>query len=186
MKNNAIRQFTNGFGILEVVVASFVLIMIITSSVTLTRMAIKSSVLNLDRVQAYNLAEEGAEITRHIRDTGWINGQNLSSALANGQYKLVFNNNNWNLQSDTAGEPIVLDNKTYNRKIYIENVDGTVGGTALNTYLNTNLHIDNTTNSIMKKIRVEITWDEYNQTVANGNAWNYTLLTYLSDWKPQF
>lgn len=52
--------------------ATGIFIVVIGSMVTLSRLALRNSVLANHRTQAYNLAEDAIESVRQIRDTNWI------------------------------------------------------------------------------------------------------------------
>jgi Tfp pilus assembly protein PilV len=66
-----IRQH-NGFGLLEVLLATAIFIVVVGSMVTLSRLALRNAVLSGHRTQAFNLAQEGLESVRQMRDTNWI------------------------------------------------------------------------------------------------------------------
>lgn len=69
---------SNGFGILEVLMAGVVLIIVLGALVMLARTAIKNSQYMQERAQATNLASEGIEIVRQIRDSNLIDGNSLT------------------------------------------------------------------------------------------------------------
>ncbi|OGD65621.1 hypothetical protein A3F08_01095 [Candidatus Berkelbacteria bacterium RIFCSPHIGHO2_12_FULL_36_9] len=153
------RLLDRGFGLLEVVVASGILMIVIGSSVTLSRMAIKNSVISLERVQAYNLAQEGMEKMRQIRDSNWIDNNSSTQ---------------WNDQLVSKDETIVLDNKNFQRVITISDVSDS----ELSSYLESQ-GITQVSDSI-KKISVRVSWQEYDLD------WNVEIISYLSDWRPRF
>lgn len=62
----------SGFGLLEVLLSSGILVVTIAAVITLGSIATRGSVLNQSRIQAYNLAQEGMEAVRAIRDTNYI------------------------------------------------------------------------------------------------------------------
>lgn len=170
-----------GFGLLEVVIATGILTLVITSSLALSRMAIKSSVVSLERVQAYNLAQEGVELVREIRDSAWIDNNKdttwnnvLGSEGNSGPYSLSNSFNHWILQ--LGQEEITLDSKQFKREIFIENVDP-------NSDVSSQLSdsgISNTNGEQLKKITVKVRWEEYN------SLWTINVASYLSNWRPQF
>jgi len=73
-KNNA------GFTIIELLIAMFVMTTGIMAVYTLIPKAIESSIVNTDKYIATQLAREGMEIIRNIRDTNWI--EQLDSPIA--------------------------------------------------------------------------------------------------------
>lgn len=179
--NMKIYQFKKGFGLLEAILAIGVMTIVITASVSLSRMAVRSSVISLGRVQSYNLAQEGLELVRQIRDNNWLNGKKWSDGLdiaGQSSYKLRFNAGNWQLVK--GNEDIVLDDTLYKREIFIEKTSGSIGTTSLTDFLKNNYNIDNSKDGLMIKVTAKITWVEY------GQEWTTTAVTYLSDWKPTF
>lgn len=169
----------SGFGLLEVVLAAGILIIVIGATVTLANMAVKNSVISMDRTQAYNLAREGMELVRSIRDTAWIDGNPTTdwqsglplSQDSDDSYGLVYNqlgNKKWSLQktgSEIEGgiQTIPLGQQTYSRKIFILPADA---------------GIDN--NQLMRKVVVKVEWQDY------GLPWSTEISSLLSDWKPAF
>jgi len=159
MKNN--NESESGFGLLEVIIASGVLIMVITSSVALSRMAIRSNVVSLERVQAYNLAQEGIEKVRQVRDTNWVDKDPVTDWKTN-------------LLPTTNPETVPLNNKDFTRTISIADITDTELGTNLLTYGITN------TQDTIKKVNVTVAWKEYDID------WKIDLVTYLTDWKAKY
>jgi len=61
-----------GFTIIEALVSIVVLSIGITSCVGLASYVLKNSEISKDRLIAVNLAQEGIEVIRNIRDTNWL------------------------------------------------------------------------------------------------------------------
>lgn len=61
-----------GFGLLEVLFATAIFIIVVGSLVTLSRMSLRNAALAAHRTQATNLAQDGLETIRQMRDTGWM------------------------------------------------------------------------------------------------------------------
>jgi len=175
------KSNNKGFGLLEAVLAIAVLVIVVASTVTLSRMSIKSSAISLDRVQAYYLAQEGIEAVRQIRDTNWLSSAGnpwLNDVcvdcycLAGPEYT---SGNYWQLSTDLEKyKNVVLSNKTFTRTISILSPESGVD-TSLKGF-----GIQNTNNNKLKKVEVKVTWKAYNQD------WSTVVVTYLSDWKPTF
>ena len=64
----------NGFTIIEALVAIFVLTVGIVGCMTLANQVLRTSEISKDRLIAVNLAQEGIEVIRNIRDTNWLVG----------------------------------------------------------------------------------------------------------------
>lgn len=179
--NKTTKNYSKGFGLLEVVLAAGILVIVIGATVALGNVAIKNSVISQDRTQAYNLAQEGLEIVRNVRDNAWIDSDpntTFASVLTNGgPYELVLNNGKWALSPTGGdGEKIILGKTEYKRIVNIESPGGQVDGLLRNTY-----NIDNTENGLLeKRIEVTVEWQEY------GVLWQVKSSTLLSDWRPAF
>lgn len=70
MKRFSRRQ--SGFGILEVLFATAIFIVVVGSLVSLGRLSLRNAALSTHRSQAMNLAQDGLETIRQMRDTGWM------------------------------------------------------------------------------------------------------------------
>lgn len=70
MKRSYSRQ--SGFGILEVLFATAIFIVVVGSLVSLGRLSLRNAALSTHRSQAMNLAQDGLETIRQMRDTGWM------------------------------------------------------------------------------------------------------------------
>lgn len=60
-----------GFGLLEVVLSTAIFIVVVGSLVALSRLSIRNAALAAHRAQAVNLAQDGLETVRQMRDTAW-------------------------------------------------------------------------------------------------------------------
>jgi len=72
----------NGFTIIEALVSIFVLSMGITACIGLASSALRSSEISKNRLIAANLAQEGIEVVRNIRDSNWLASQNFDYGLS--------------------------------------------------------------------------------------------------------
>lgn len=119
----------NGFSLIEVIVAVAIIALVSVAVMSV----ISSSLSSLGRIKndliAANLAQEGLEIVRSIRDRDWHLGNAFGSSLANGVYLV-----DWNSESLAPFSDVFLkrdSNGLYNyssgqdtifkRKIIIEN-----------------------------------------------------------------
>lgn len=174
----------NGFGILEVLIAAMILVVVVGAAVALGHASLRSSALAAEKTTAYNLAQEGIELVRKIRDNSWVD-DNTSTGWSNGlkvnnseygEYQLI-SAPVWHLESVTRGEfekiKIGEPSIEYTRKVKIDNV---------NWYTAANLGLDSATfpndpNKVIKKVTVIISWDS-----ITGSR-DLTAQTYLTDWK---
>lgn len=66
----------SGFGVIEVLVASTIIIIVLAAVVEGGRSALINSIRTHQRAQALAFAEEGLEIARQVRDSHWQDGDN--------------------------------------------------------------------------------------------------------------
>lgn len=68
------KQTAAGFSLLETLVAISILVTAIVASLSLASQSISSASLSKNQIIAFNLAQEGMELVRSIRDTNSSNG----------------------------------------------------------------------------------------------------------------
>lgn len=73
-KKNSLQQKLKGFLIAEVVVASFILTFGLVAAVKLLAGSLSDSFSNRDVIIATELAQEGVELVRNVRDNNMVNG----------------------------------------------------------------------------------------------------------------
>lgn len=67
----------NGFTIIEVMMAIFVLTVAVGGSFALIQQTLVAASINQQKLIAYYLAQEGIEIVRNIRDSNWLEKRNV-------------------------------------------------------------------------------------------------------------
>lgn len=191
--NSSIRAQT-GFGLLEVLISVGILALVTGAVIGLGNISVKNSVISADRTIAYNLAQEGQEGLKQIRDSKWVdNSSNITDPwnrdfkTAGGPYYI----GKYPSTPDENGDPNAgkfyldtnsnlgnkeIDGTTYTRSITFSRPDDEE---ALDkTFIENG--IDNTTepNKWMIKAIVNVTWSEY------GRDWTVELPVYFTDWMP--
>jgi Tfp pilus assembly protein PilV len=78
LKATSQSKTRRGFGLLEVVFSTAIFIVVVGSLVGLSRLSLRNAVLSTHRSQAINLAQDGLEIVRQMRDTAWIQGPKVA------------------------------------------------------------------------------------------------------------
>lgn len=102
----------NGFTLVEALVALVVLsialgpALILTSNINNTTAVIRNNLI------AANLAQEGVEVIRGIRDTNWFNGVAFDNGLADGIYRVEWNSDS--VMPLGANPPVKENNGLYN------------------------------------------------------------------------
>ncbi len=109
IKNN------KGFTLAEALVAVTIILVGIISIVTLAVTLTKASKLQQGKVVALNLAKEGLEVSKNIRDTNWLSNNNFFEGFQNSNFVVpVFNYDDRYVGQDTW----FLDSINRNTKIY--------------------------------------------------------------------
>jgi len=86
-----LRELQNknrGFALLEIVIASFIIAAIAFGLISVFLLSQNTAKLSREKLQAAFLAEEGLEVLRFLRDSGWT--ANISSLAVGTDYYLVF------------------------------------------------------------------------------------------------
>lgn len=68
-------KYNNGFSILEITISIFIISMAFIGLMSLTGQNIQAQYTNENSLIASQLAQEGLELVRNIRDSNWISGQ---------------------------------------------------------------------------------------------------------------
>lgn len=90
-------KFRKGISLVEVVVASAILVAISLAAISAVRLYAKFGFANLKKVQAIYLAEEGLEVVRHLRDQSWSG--NIAGLSSGFPYYLRFSGGAWQVVS---------------------------------------------------------------------------------------
>jgi len=166
MKNNSLKS---GFTIIEVIVILFVMSMGLIGVLSLIVQNIQSQSYNKSNLIAYQLAQEGVELIRKVRDSNWRAGLPYDDKLADGQYFMDYTDtapqahNSANpdeliLRKDASdfytNNPLEMNQTIFSRLITIAAVD-----------------------SSALRVVVTISWSE------TGRNYNYDLETILYNWR---
>lgn len=136
----------NGFLIAEVLIASFVLTTGLIATTALITSSLKYSLENRDMIIAIELAQEGVELVRNVRDNGFVSGNDVFSNfpdLDNRHCSIDFNDSPdvlsdhcWSTVGDSSRYYLQYQNnfyghnngekEHYSRYIYVE-ADKTLG-----------------------------------------------------------
>ena len=131
---NYFKQTKKAFGLVEVLLASTIIITVISSFVFVSQGVLTATGRTADRIQAASLAAEGIEMVRQIRDTSWIDQKNtttwgkwVSSNLDTAVdptklYDPNFSSDHYFLIKLPPVRKITLPGGTYNRTIAITKI----------------------------------------------------------------
>jgi len=111
LKFNFSQKKQAGFSLLEVIVAIYILLIGIVGVMELTINATKASAVSSSKLLAANLAQEGIEVVKNIRDlnygeNGWTDWH---TNIAEGNYLLQYNDSALRAYADT---PLLYNSST--------------------------------------------------------------------------
>lgn len=146
-----INKYKKGMGLVEVVIASAIVMASLVSIMGVYNSMASLSLRNTDAIQATFLAEEGIEIVRILRDKGWAN---IASSTNGTEYSFYWNyaSSTW-VSTTTIIESDIFERRVVYSPVYRDvnfNIASSSGGTTLDT------------NS--KKVTVTISWPSNNST----------------------
>jgi len=90
MKLGKLNKNNKGFTLLETIVATGVIAVGLVSSLTLINNSLILSFSFQDRLIAANLAAEGIEVVRNIRDNNWLKSLSWNNGLSDGNYNVSY------------------------------------------------------------------------------------------------
>lgn len=83
------KNYHTGQTLLELLTALFVLGLALVGALGLTNSNFRLEGIGSSRLTATNLAREGVELARAIRDTNWLKGESFDAGLEDGQHCAV-------------------------------------------------------------------------------------------------
>jgi type II secretory pathway pseudopilin PulG len=176
MKKNYFKFCPKSFGLIEVLISVAIIAMFLGALIGLTASGTKSTLSSENRLQAANLAREGMEMVRQIRDTAYLNGANWRGGASNDLDGVC-----WGLASGTNnGRRLVYSSPpsacSFNHP-YL--ASGSENITGYKIPFRRQIIIDDIppVPSNLKKITVIITWAE------SGVSKNIQMISYLSNWQ---
>lgn len=159
-----------GFSLVEVITVLFVISLGLVGILSLIIQNIQSQSYNKNNLIAYQLAQEGIELVRKVRDSNWrSNNVSFAELLSPGQYFISYNDVKLHEYNSSVPAELILKQDVngfyfhdltssdpasgFSRRIILENYLGGV------------------------KVRSLVTWTEHQHSYA------YELETILYDWK---
>ena len=181
------RAQKNGFGIIEVLIASSIMMVVIFAMTAAGRSALRGTTYLHERAQATYLAQEAIEQTRQVRDTNWLDD---SAATSFEQFTGYAGDNTkkWTVAYDStttpAGFKIALA-VTDNSKI---NIDDLIFTRTLSFAPVTDGDIMPAKGSFSNearaqnavKVTVNVEWQ------SSGQTKNISMSEILTNWRPNY
>lgn len=172
---------SRGQSIIEVIIAISVIVVGILAIMSLNMMNSRGNRFNTNYLVGNNLAREGIEVVRNIRDTNWVLGNNWNVGLAVGKYIAYFDRvtSKWAIKSTTyplgSGYTNLYQLTTFN--LYIQNTATIASATKTNwSRLITISEIKDGSTVVGIKVVSEVLWTESgtNKTIKlEDNLFNW-------------
>lgn len=160
LKKLKCRQSSKGFGLIEILIVAAI---VAIGFLGLAAFLINSSGLTFRvtrNTEAVDLAEEGMEAVRSLRDESW--STNIASLGPGATYYPIISGNKWTLATSDPGQI----NNLYTRTVVVKDV---------NRDANDDIADSGTSDANTKKVTVKVEWNE-NQSVKD-----VTLTTYITN-----
>lgn len=169
------KCYQKGFGLLEVVVSSMILVLVVGAVVALGMASVRGSSTASDKTAAYNLVQECLETIRAQRNTAWLDtSENWYDHFLIDTRTNIIDSSNFQISNKcgnvNSGGTQPVD---YSRSISVSDVDW-YGLANAPTYNNGTVIPQDK----IKKVTVTVRW-----MADNGTNRTITGSTYLSDWK---
>lgn len=166
-----LRKAKKGFSLIEIITVLFVVSLGLVGLLSLIIQNIQSQSYNKDNLIAYQLAQEGAELVRKVRDSNWRGARlPFTTILHSGVYYMDYN--------DSAVR--VYDSNNPNAAILRQDANGfythDLGATTPSSGFSRLITITNGPHSSVN-IKVTVSWG------TNNRNYHYDLETSLYNWK---
>lgn len=112
LKKNRLKT-KKGFSLIEVLISFTILSISLIAITQLITTTIQANRLNTSRLQAYYLAEQGIELTRHVRDSNWLQNIGFDSAGPQNTLWQSANGSTSNLTPETKSIIIDVQNNSF-------------------------------------------------------------------------
>ncbi len=94
-------QKEKGFTLLEVILSFWIILIGLVAILSLLFVIFSSFNVSVHKIIAANLAQEGIEVVRNIRDSNWLQGKVWNEGLSAGDYRVQYNSQSLLPYSDT-------------------------------------------------------------------------------------
>ncbi|MEI6529747.1 MAG: prepilin-type N-terminal cleavage/methylation domain-containing protein [Candidatus Falkowbacteria bacterium] len=157
----------SAFSLIEVITVLFVISLGMIGVLSLIVQNIQSQSLNKDTLIAYQLAQEGVELIRQVRDTNWHEGRAWNANLGYGDYYMDY----------TDSAPINAPTKSYGN--LRQDANGMYLDNPLSTFTGIDFYriISIKDQSPGMLVISTIYWSDH------GRNYNYSLEAVLYDWR---
>jgi type II secretory pathway pseudopilin PulG len=163
-------KFKNGFSLVEIITILFIVSLGLVGILSLIIQNIQSQSYNKNNLVAYQLAQEGVELVRKVRDSNWKASAPFDRNLSNGQYYMDYLDAT--PQAHNSSVPLELVLKQDENDFYFHDLNSTATSSPFSRLIT----LQKVGGSAVRTT-VRVTWGERNRSYA------YDLETLLYDWK---
>jgi len=165
----------NGFSLVEIITVLFVVSLGLVGILSLIIQNIQSQSYNKDNLIAYQLAQEGVELTRKIRDSNWRGDRlPLSSILHSGSYYMDYNDSALNVYDSNNPDAAILRQDA--NGFYTHDLSASTPSSGFSRLITITVYSPSTVN-IWVNVKVTVSWS------ANNRNYHYDLETSLYNWR---
>lgn len=158
-----------GFSLIEIMAVLVIVSLGILGLANLATQSIQAQTVNSNNIMAYQLAQEGIEIARQIRDTNWLQGRSWTTGLGTGTYCADYIQPALRPAAGLSQCPLYQDNQGWYRSF------GAVPPDVVETPFRRVVDIEAATTTA--RVRSVVTWME------RDRLFRYDTETILYDWR---
>ncbi len=173
-----IRKNNKGFSILEVVVAIYIITMGMIGVLALVNQSIQAKYINTNMLVGSQLAQEGLELVRNIRDTNWLKNIDWKICDLAGSNCDIVQDNNYGIYIDSNINNIIIDatiDSIDNASLYIDSNGFYTHSVAETTAFYRLITVTDGGDYLV--VECQVRWQ-----TSKGNH-DYKAVTYLYDWR---
>lgn len=156
------------FSLIEIMAVIMIIALGMVGVANLVTQSIQAQSLNKSNVIAHQLAQEGIELIRQVRDTNWVQGNPWNTNLSSGNYCIDYlSSSPLSISSPSDCHLYFNDHRYYSSQAGVGDQD---------TPFNRMITINDTSTTTMEVTSI-ITWTD------RGRAYRYDVSTQLYDWR---
>jgi len=168
MPKKKINQAIKGFTMIEIIVVLFVVSIGIVGVMSLIVQNIKSQSYDKNTLIASQLAQEGIELIRGVRDSNWKANRSFATNLTGGDYYMDYLDTVPQVYSGTLADLVLKQNSL---GFYLNNLGNSASSTIFSRLITLK-----TLNIHSLQVDSTVSWNEH-------GSHSYNLQTLLYDWK---
>lgn len=182
---NRKAEYSQGFTIMEIIVVIFIIALSLSGIMSLVVQNMQVEYINKNMLMASQLAQEGLELVRNVRDANWLSGTNWRTGDSPGTDVDITQDNHYSISWDYSGGAIkIYDADEINdslTRLYMDNSGfyrhySTPPANATSTAFSRLITVDSVTNS-STTISCIVQWR------IRNNTHRYSAQTVLYDWR---